>query len=192
MSNRKGFLLVVSSPSGGGKTTVCRMLVENRDDIVYSISATTRPKRRGEADGRDYFFISQAEFLKREKNGFFAETAVVHDYRYGTPVQMIEEETYKGKIVIMDLDVQGAKSIKKKFSDSVTVFILPPSMEVLKSRLMKRNTDDDETIKVRMKNAEAEIKEAEDFDYRVINESIDETYVEMLSIIDNEIKRRNK
>ncbi|MGE3062832.1 MAG: guanylate kinase [bacterium] len=192
MSNKRGFLLVISSPSGGGKTTLCRMLTENSKDMVYSISATTRPMRRNEVDGKDYYFLTEEEFLRRENMGYFAETAVVHDYHYGTPIEMIQKEVEKGRVVIMDLDVQGAKSIMSKFADSVTVFILPPSLTELKARLMKRNTDDEETIKVRLKNAEDELKEAKDFKYTIVNESVTDTYEKLQSIIDNEIKRRNK
>jgi len=191
MSN-KGFLVVLSSPSGGGKTTLCRMLQENYSDIAYSISATTRPKRNNEENGKDYYFMSEDEFKKKESEGYFAETAKVHDYFYGTPVDMIKKSTDKGFIVVMDLDVKGAMSIMSKFSDSVTVFIKPPSMAVLKERLMKRNTDDDEVIRIRLRNAEEELKQSDRFKYQIINEDLEKTYESIIQIIENEKKRRNK
>jgi len=187
-----GFLMVVSSPSGGGKTTLCRMLVERRPDVAYSVSATTRPMRSNEKNGKDYYFMTEEEFDDKKRKGYFAETAFVHNFRYGTPVEPIIEETGKGMVVIMDLDVQGAKSIMERFPDSVTVFILPPSMDELEKRLMNRKTDDEETIRVRLRNAQEEIKESEKFKYRIINENLDRTYEELSKIINEEKKRRNK
>ncbi|HAV92267.1 TPA: guanylate kinase [candidate division WOR-3 bacterium] len=188
----KGFLLVISSPSGGGKTTLCRMLLKNSKDIVYSISATTRPMRRNETNGHDYYFMTEDEFKTKKNEGYFAETAKVHDYYYGTPVKMIEDSMREGKIVLMDIDVKGAMSIMEKFSDSVTIFIKPPSMNVLRERLMKRDTDREDVIQTRLKNAEEELRVSEKFKYQIVNEDINATYERISGIIDNEIKRRNK
>ncbi|PIP14518.1 MAG: guanylate kinase [bacterium (Candidatus Stahlbacteria) CG23_combo_of_CG06-09_8_20_14_all_34_7] len=188
----KGFLLVLSSPSGGGKTTLCRMILKNNSSIVYSISATTRPMRKNEKNGCDYYFLKEDEFKKKEEEGYFAEVAKVYNYYYGTPLEMIKKSIEKGIIVLMDLDVKGAKSIMKKFPDAVTIFIKPPSMEILKERLMKRNTDRENVIQIRLKNAEAEMKVAEKFKYQIINEDLNRTYKAINIIIKNEIKRRNK
>uniref|UniRef100_A0A7C3J5A6 Guanylate kinase n=1 Tax=candidate division WOR-3 bacterium TaxID=2052148 RepID=A0A7C3J5A6_UNCW3 len=188
MSNR-GFLLILSSPSGGGKTTLCKMILENVKDTVYSVSATTREKRKGEVDGKDYFFLSEDEFLKKEKEGFFAETAMVHGKRYGTPKKFIEDMVKDGKIVVMDIDVVGAMNIMKKYPNSVSIFIMPPSFQELEERLRRRSRDKDEDIKIRLENAKKEIEFSKHFKYTVVNENLYDAFQKIKEIIENEKRR---
>lgn len=182
----KGFLLILSSPSGGGKTTLCKMILENIKDTVYSVSATTREKRKGETDGKDYYFLTEEEFLQKEKEGFFAETAFVHGKRYGTPKKFLDEMIEKGKIVVMDIDVIGAINIMKQYPNSVSIFIMPPSLEELEERLKKRSRDGVEDIRLRLENAKKEIEFSKHFKYTVINRNIDEAFQSIKEIIEKE------
>ncbi|MEO0289247.1 MAG: guanylate kinase [candidate division WOR-3 bacterium] len=184
----KGFLLILSSPSGGGKTTLCKMILENVKDTVYSVSATTREKRKGETDGKDYYFLSEEEFLQKEKEGFFAETAIVHGKRYGTPKKFLDDMIEKGKIVVMDIDVVGAMNIMKIYPNSVSIFIMPPSMEELEERLKRRSRDGVEDIRVRLENAKKEIEFSKHFKYTVVNRNIDDAFQNIKEIIEKEKK----
>lgn len=188
MSNN-GFLLILSSPSGGGKTTLCKMILENINDTVYSVSATTREKRKGETDGKDYYFLTEDEFSQKEKEGFFAETATVHGKRYGTPKKFLDDMIEKGKIVVMDIDVVGAMNIMKKYPNSVSIFIMPPSMEELEERLKKRSRDRVEDIKLRLENAKKEIEFSKYFKYTVINRNIEDAFQSIKEIIEKEKRR---
>jgi guanylate kinase len=180
---RKGILIVVSSPSGGGKSTILRQLLAGDPTLDYSVSTTTRPPRSGELDGEAYFFVSDERFDQIIREGRFYEWAHVHGYRYGTRRDIIEEKLARGRDVLLDLDTQGALSVKRLAPDSVIVFLLPPSMEVLEQRLRARNLDSDETIELRLKNARDEIACAENYDYIVINDKLSDTVETVRAII---------
>ncbi len=186
--NKKPKLIVISGPSGVGKTTICNEIIARRKDIVYSISATSRQKRKGEVNGREYFFLSSDEFQRWIKQGRFVEYAKVHGNYYGTPREFLEENLKEGKSVLLDIDVQGAKKLMKIYPDGIYIFILPPDFDELKNRLKKRNTDDDKVIEKRLKNASNELKYLSDYKYAVKNIVLEETIKEILGIIDEEIK----
>ncbi|MBL8601816.1 MAG: guanylate kinase [Myxococcales bacterium] len=182
--------LIVTSPSGAGKTTLVRRLVEALADMTVSVSYTTRLPRGNEVDGRDYHFISEARFAEMLSQDAFAEWAEVHGHRYGTSVAKIEEarETHRGMIFV--IDVQGARQIKARIHEAVGVFILPPSLHELERRLRGRGTDSDATIFKRMSNALGEMQHYGAFEYVVINDDLDEAAAELVSIVKAERARR--
>jgi len=184
--NKKGKLIVLSGPSGVGKTTICKEIIARRKDTVYSISATSRPKRRGEKNGREYFFLSQKEFKDWIEKDRFAEYAIVHGNFYGTPKEFLQENLKKGLNVLMDIDVQGAKKLMPQYPDGIYIFILPPDFDELKRRLLKRNTDDEKEIENRLKTANKELKFIEDYKYVVKNINLEDTVREILAIIEKE------
>lgn len=180
---KRGFLVTVASPSGGGKSTICKELVNLIPDLEYSISYTTRAIRINEVHGKDYFFVSQDDFVEKQNNGFFLESALVHGNYYGTSSLYVEECIAKGKILLLDIDVQGVKQVKDLGYDIITIFILPPNEKVLKDRLISRNTDSMDVIEQRLKNAKNEITHLVTYDYLVINNDLDKAIDEVLSII---------
>ncbi|MFO7896212.1 MAG: guanylate kinase [Candidatus Cloacimonadales bacterium] len=183
------FLIILIAPSGGGKTTIGRAVLEREADVDYSVSFTTRQPRGNEVDRIDYCFISQAEFRERIKNGDFLEHANVHGNLYGTSRSFIETRMNSGKHVLLDLDVQGAQQIMSKGVNAVTIFILPPSEEVLKERLNKRGTDSQDVIERRLTNAVSEIDQIANFEYLVINDSLEKAIEDVIGIIRSEEKR---
>ena len=183
------FPIVLSSPSGGGKTTIARMLLAKRPDVGYSVSCTTRPPRPGEVEGRDYFFISADEFRERRTRGEFAESAEVHGNLYGTLKREVERVLGSGRHVVMDIDVQGARQFMAAYKESVLVFLLPPSADVLIERLTKRNTDRAEDVHRRLKEASAELEAVADYHYVVVNDALESAYDQVSSIIDAEAVR---
>lgn len=192
-------LIVMSAPSGAGKSTLCGRLLAERNDIVYSISCTTRRPRGNEVDGKDYFFLTEKEFEENVRAGKFLEHAVVHGHRYGTLRKMIDDAMRAGRSVIMDIDVQGAAQIRKfagKLPDGdllkkgyIDVFIAPPSVQVLKERMEKRAEDAPEEIARRLKNAELEMKSRKDYKYVVVNDVLDRAYGELKEILRNEAEK---
>ena len=174
------------SPSGGGKSTIGDNILENSNEIEYSVSYTTRKPRFGEKDGIDYFFVSESEFLELRDNNEFLESAKVHGNWYGTSRTFIEQRVDSGKHILLDLDIQGANQIVDKGIDAVTIFIIPPTEEILKDRLAKRGSDSAETIKERLKNAEEEIARLNEFQYLVINEELSKSILEIKNIISAE------
>ena len=186
------FPLILSSPSGGGKTTIARRLLNERPDVGYSVSCTTRPPRGAERDGADYHFLSVAEFETRVARGEFAEWALVHGNLYGTLRSEVERVLGTGHHVIMDIDPQGARNFAAAFPDSVLVFVLPPSAQVLYERLSARSTDSAESIARRLRNARDEIAAVHEYDYVVINEDLDAAVRQVGSIIDAESTRRDR
>ena len=190
MKNSKGLLVVLLSPSGGGKTTIYRAILERHPEFMYSISATTRPPRINEINGVDYIFLSDDEFLNKIDNGEFIEWAFVHGYRYGTLRATVESALKKGAVMLFDLDVQGADAMKKKFpEDVVNIFILPPTREELKRRLIMRKTDKEDVIELRLRNADAEVKKAMEYDYIVINDDLNIAIDKVDAIISAELCR---
>jgi guanylate kinase len=179
-----GHLIVVSAPSGAGKTTLCARLLQDFDNVVLSISSTTRAPRGQEKDGVEYFFLSRQEFESQIQAGRFAEWALVHGNYYGTSKEVIEKAFATGKSVLLDIDVQGAASLAKAYpKETFRVFISPPSLEALEKRLRSRGTDSEETIQKRLKNAEEEMKRAGEFDKVVVNDQLDRAYSELKELV---------
>ena len=179
----RGTLFVVSSPSGGGKGTLIRHVLDVVDNLSYSVSYTTRAPRQNEVDGREYFFVSRNIFDEMSAAGEFLEWACVHGNFYGTAKKQIVEETAAGLDIILEVDVQGAASVRQLLMDSVSIFILPPSREVLRQRLIARGTDTPEELEVRLRNAPEELKQYSAFDYVIINDEIEKAVGQLASII---------
>lgn len=179
----KGFLIVLSGPSGTGKNTLINQVIPHIPNLQYSISATTRKPRPGETDGVDYFFISDAEFDQMIATGEFLEWAEFVGNRYGTPRFFIEEKISQGQTVIMDVDIQGALQIKRRMHDAVLVFLLPPTWEELRKRLNKRGKDSDEVITKRLEHSFEELKYIVDYDYFIINDQLDKAVERLITII---------
>ncbi|MAR64122.1 MAG: guanylate kinase [Rickettsiales bacterium] len=193
MSNnfRKGLMLVLSSPSGAGKTSICKKLLETEKDLLMSISYTTRPKRKSENDGEDYFFVKKKEFDELQSKNYFVESALVFDHFYGTPKNFIERNLKKGIDILFDIDWQGAqKLVDYSKNDVVSIFVLPPSNRILLERLKKRNEDSIEIVKKRMSKAKSEISHWIEYDYIVINDDIDKSSKEVITILNAERKKR--
>ena len=176
--------IILSSPSGGGKTTIAKRLLQVRKDIGYSVSCTTRPPREGEVEGRDYYFRTRQEFERGVKAGEFAESADVHGHLYGTLRSEIERVLGSGRHVIMDIDVQGAKQLEAVFPDSMLVFILPPSAEVLIARLEARKTENTKSFIRRLRSAKEELKAIDLYPYLVVNHEVDAAVKDVSRIID--------
>ena len=182
-SPTRGTLFVVSSPSGGGKGTLIRRVLEVVDNLSYSVSYTTRGPRANEVNGREYFFIDVSAFEEMVAGGEFLEWACVHGNFYGTSKRQIAEKTAAGLDMILEVDVQGAASVRQLLMDSVSVFILPPSFEVLKQRLCARGTDSAENLELRLRNAPDELNQYAAFDYVIINDEIERAVGQLASII---------
>jgi guanylate kinase len=186
------FPIILSSPSGGGKTTIAHRLLSERGDVGYSVSCTTRPPRDGEIQGRDYQFLSHEDFTRRQKGSEFAESAEVHGFLYGTLRAEVERVLSSGRHVIMDIDVQGAKQFARAFPDSVLVFILPPSAEVLVERLAMRGTEDPKSLIRRFKSAKDELKAIDLYQYVIVNDEIDSAVAAVSRIIDAEASKASR
>ena len=183
MSNQKGKLIVISAPSGAGKSSLIKAIIEKNDNIELSISATTRKPREGEVDAKDYFFISDEDFNVLKSKDEFVECALVHNYQYGTLKSYINERINNGINIILDIDVQGFEQIKNANIDNISVFIIPPSIKELKNRLNIRALDSQNVIETRLKNARYELRYANDFDFRILNDKFDEALESLVSII---------
>ena len=186
------FPIILSSPSGGGKTTIAHKLLAMRSDVGYSVSCTTRPPREGEVEGKDYHFLSVEKFKRGQKADEFAESAEVHGHLYGTLRAEVERVLGTGRHVIMDIDVQGAKQFARAFPDSVLIFILPPSAEVLVERLKARGTEDIKSLIRRFKSAKAELKAIDLYQYIIVNDEIEPAVAAVSSIIEAEEFRRSR
>ncbi len=187
MANNKAKLYVFSAPSGSGKTTIVRDVLKNFSEFVFSVSATTRKRRNTEKEGVDYYFISEEEFKKKIDNGEFVEWEKFYDYYYGTIKSLVDGNLAKGLSTVFEVDVKGAISIKKVYKNSVLIFIAPPSIDVLKDRLIKRNTETDEDLEKRIERAEMELSFKDQFDYVVSNVNLEEAKKEVKKIIEKEI-----
>jgi guanylate kinase len=188
MTPRKGILFVISAPSGAGKTTLCKEVIDFFPDLRQSVSFTTRPARPGEVDGRDYHFVDKARFRAMITGGEFAEWAEVHGNYYGTSLRTLQEAKAAGQDVLLDIDCQGARQLKESLAQAVFIFILPPSLVELEHRLRGRNTDSDEVIQRRLDNAEEEISQSSWYDYQVINDNIDTALGQLKEIFRKERK----
>jgi len=194
MDKERPLLIVVSAPSGAGKTTLCDRLLAEFKDMAYSISCTTRAPRPGERDGKDYHFLSEQEFRARIERGEFLEHAVVHDHLYGTLEKTVRDAMQAGKDIVMDIDVQGARQIRERLvmlpaadpirAGFLDIFVLPPSMETLRDRLLRRAQDSDAVIATRLENARSEMRARDEYRYQLVNDQLETAFAELRGIID--------
>ncbi|MGI8468019.1 MAG: guanylate kinase [Pyrinomonadaceae bacterium] len=187
-----GILFIISSPSGGGKGTLIRELLRDVPNIGYSVSFTTRPMRAGEMHGQHYFFVSREEFENLIERGEFLEYASVHGNFYGTSVTQVANETSRGRDIILEIDVQGARSVRRIMPEAVSIFILPPSYRILRERLVLRQTESENNLALRLQNARDEVRDYKIFDYVVINDEVTGATLDLQSIILAERLKRER
>jgi guanylate kinase len=181
---RPGRLFILSAPSGAGKSTLCRAVLKHFPDMLYSISYTTRPPRNGERDGVHYYFISRDEFKTGIERGRWAEWALVHDNYYGTSADMLDRGLNAGQDILLDIDVQGMGQIQASYPAGITIFIMPPSLEILRSRLEARGTDSPEVIAVRLRNAQQEMAQKDRYRHIVVNDQLAVATDRLIGIIE--------
>jgi guanylate kinase len=186
------FPIILSAPSGGGKTTIARALLARRPDLGYSVSCTTRVPRPGEVQGRDYYFMSRAEFIAEREKGGFAESAEVHGNLYGTLRSEVDRVLAGGKHVVMDIDVQGAVQFQRAFPQAVTIFILPPTAEVLLDRLRARKTESPAQLAARLQSALQELQQVDEYEYVIVNDDLERAVASVESIVDAEVVSRER
>ncbi len=184
--------MILSAPSGGGKTTIAHALRSAREDVGYSISATTRAPRDDEKEGVDYFFLAPEEFQQKIDAHEFLEWANYGGFRYGTLVAEVERILEAGRHVVLDVEVQGARAIRERLANVVSIFILPPSANELRARLSGRSTDDGSNLEIRLQHAVDEVAEAEDFDYIIVNDDRAQAVAEVAGVIDAEARRPSR
>ena len=189
LKNKKGAIIAISAPSGTGKTTILRRILSDFPEIVFSVSATTRKRRKNEVEGVDYYFISEEEFKKKIQNNEFVEWELFYDYYYGTFRDFIENCTNNGKSVILEVDVHGAVEIKRIYPDAILIYIAPPSLEELRIRLKKRQTENEEDLMKRIERAKMELSHKDKFDYFIINNDLNTAYNEIKNLIGKIIDR---
>jgi guanylate kinase len=185
----KPFLLVLSAPSGGGKSSIARNLLQGRDDLGYSVSATTRPMREGEREAADYYFLTREEFVRRRDAGEFLEWATYGGHLYGTLRSEIERIFARGRHAVLDIEIEGARQIRANFPNSLHVFVLPPSAEVLVGRLTGRKTEPVEVIRERVSRAADELTAVSEYDYALVNEELVVAVAQVAAILDAEARR---
>lgn len=185
MEVERGKILVVSAPSGAGKTTIVQNVLKYFPEIVFSVSATTRKKRENEIDGVHYFFISEDEFKQKIENNEFVEWERFYDYYYGTFKSFVEETISAGKNILLEVDVKGALAIKRIYPEAKLIYILPPSLEVLENRLKSRQTENEEDLKKRLERSKMELDMKDKFDNLVVNNNLEYAISEMKSLINN-------
>jgi guanylate kinase len=183
-------LLVLSAPSGGGKTTIAKKLLQVRKDLGYSVSATTRATRNGERDGEDYHFLSREEFERRRDRGEFLEWAEYGAQLYGTLKREIDRIFGEGRHAVLDIEIEGARQIRRNFPNSLQVFVLPPSADVLVERLKRRNTENPELLRKRLTHASEELAAVAEYDYAVVNEDLDTAVDQVSAILDGKAEDR--
>jgi guanylate kinase len=181
--NNKGKIIAISSPSGGGKTSVVKQVLKDFPEIIFSVSVTTRPKRSNEVDGADYFFVNDEEFERKIKNDEFIEWERFYDYYYGTLKSFVIDNIGKGKSVLFEVDVKGALSLKKIYPESILIFIDPPTVEVLVKRLKNRNTENPVDLQKRIDRAKMELSHKQDFDYIFVNDELHKVYKSVKELI---------
>jgi len=192
MTKPEGILLVISGPSGAGKGTICKALLEKRPDMAYSISCTTRQPRNGEVDGKNYFFKSREEFENMIANDGFLEHADVYGNYYGTPKAYVMDQVAQGKDIILEIDPQGALQVKKNYPNGVFVFIVPPSLSELSKRIYNRGTDAVDVIKKRLSAATSELAYASKYDYIVVNDEVEKATTKVNNIVSTEHLRAGR
>ncbi len=185
----KPFLLVLSSPSGGGKTTIAKRLLAARSNTGYSVSATTRARRPGEEDEKDYHFLAREEFERRERAGEFLESATYNGERYGTLRSEVERILGMGRVAVLDIELEGARQLRRSFPNAVQVFVLPPSGRVLIQRLKERRTEDPAALRRRLAHALDELDAATEYDYAIVNDDLDAAVAQVAAILDGETRR---
>lgn len=185
-SKKRGLLIILSGPSGSGKDSVLKEILSERENIILSVSCTTRPPRTGEVDGQDYYFVDKEEFLASAKQGKMLEYACYCDNYYGTPAEKVEQQLQQGNSVILEIEVQGARDVMKKCPEAVSIFLLPPSLAELKNRLHGRGLDSQEIIEKRLMEAKNEIKLSCKYDYVVVNENLKKCAQDIIKIIDTQ------
>lgn len=179
----KGILFIITSTSGGGKGTLISEILKTVPNIGYSVSFTTRRKREGEVDGKDYFFVTTDEFENLVRQGDFLEYANVHGNLYGTLQRQVKMETEAGRDIILEIDVQGAETVMTKMPEAVSIFIMPPSYQILRQRLVSRQTENEADLQLRLKNAKTEVNYYKDFDYVIINDKKAEAVENLRAVI---------
>lgn len=180
--NDLGKLFVISAPSGAGKTSLCNELLKTYDNLEYSISYTTRESRADEVDGKDYFFVSEKVFRKMIENDEFIEWAEVHGNFYGTPKKFIEDKLKSGVNILLDIDPQGARQLRKRLNFGIYVFVIAPSIKELEERLRKRRSESEEKLRLRLENARKEVQFYKDYDYIIINKNFEKAFNELNAI----------
>ena len=178
-----GILFIITGPSGAGKTSILKRVMKEVENLEFSVSYTTRPRRPGEVDGRDYFFVDEERFKKMVEEGEFLEWAIVHGYYYGTSKKFVDERLEKNVDLLLDIDVQGALNVKRMDLDMVSVFIAPPSLEDLERRLRKRGTDSEYDLKKRLEDAKWELSKISEFEYLIVNDFLEKSVEKLKAII---------
>jgi guanylate kinase len=192
VSLEQGILFVISSPSGGGKGTLIRRILTRLPRLGYSVSWTTRSPRQGEMNGRDYHFVSREDFIAARERGEFLEWAVVHGNFYGTSLKVVERELAAGRDIVLEIDVQGAESVRRTGLESVSVFILPPSFEILRRRLTGRQSENAAALALRLQNSRAEVEHYREFDYVILNDDVERAATQLAAIVYAERARRER
>jgi len=187
-----GILFIITGPSGAGKTSILKRVMKEVENLEFSVSYTTRPRRPGEVDGRDYFFVDEKRFKKMVEEGEFLEWAIVHGYYYGTSKKFIDERLEKNGDLLLDIDVQGALNVKRMDLDMVSVFIAPPSLEDLEKRLRKRGTDSEYDLKRRLEDAKWELSKISEFEYLIVNDFLEKSVEKLKAIITAERMRTKR
>jgi guanylate kinase len=192
IETERGILFVISSPSGGGKGTLIRRILTHMPRLGYSVSWTTRAPRQAEANGRDYHFVTVEEFTAARERGEFLEWAIVHGHLYGTSLKVVERELAAGRDIVLEIDVQGAATVRQVGIEAVSIFILPPSFEILRRRLVGRQSENPEALAVRLQNSRGEVEHYREFDYLVLNDDVERAATQLAAIVYAERAHRSR